>query len=161
MRNIFPTSSCNAIHIAQLKTLPSDLDSASCILKPCCPCTNILGRTGGSLALEPQPWPECARLLSSHRQPRSSACPCCQDVQRLTQLWAEAIAQLWVKPGALGKIATDCWLRRVVISVLPGCVSFLMSRVALFLRLWQWHLQCRWLYLYEGILIFSFDIMWK
>lgn len=38
MRNIFPTSSCNAIHIAQLKTLPSNLDSAHCILilKPCC-----------------------------------------------------------------------------------------------------------------------------
>lgn len=163
MRNIFPTSSWNATHIAQLKTLPSNLDSAHCILigKLCCLCTNILGKTEGSLDLEPQPWPECARPPSSHRQPRNFACPCCQDVQRPTQVWAEVIAELWVNLGGSGKSATDCSLRRAFISVIPGCVSFLMSHVFLFLGVWQWHLHCGWLYLYKGIILFNFDRMWK
>lgn len=77
MRNIFPTSSCNVIHIAQLKMLPSNLDSAHCILifKPCCLCTSILREAEGSLALEPQPWPECARPLCNHGSPGTLPVP--------------------------------------------------------------------------------------
>lgn len=107
MRNIFPTSICNAVHIAQIKTLLSNLDSAHCILilKPRCLWTGVLGKTKGSLDLEHQPWPEHTRPPSSHRQPRSFACPCCQDVQRPAQVWAEVIVELWINVGDSGKNA--------------------------------------------------------
>lgn len=138
MRNIFPTSICNAIHIAQIKTLPSILDSAHCILilKPCCLWTDILRKAKGSSDLEHQPWPECARPPSSHRRPRNFACPSCQDVQRPTQVWAEVIAGLWVNLGDSGKkcsLAAD-WEERLfpgylVVSLsvslmLPYCCGF-------------------------------------
>lgn len=81
MRSIFPASTCNAIHIAQIKQQSSNLDAVHCtlMLKPCCIWTNISGKAKSSLDLGHQPWPECARPPSSHPQPRNSACPCCQE----------------------------------------------------------------------------------
>lgn len=68
MRNIFPTSSCNAIHIAQLKMLPSNLDSTHCILilKPHCLCSSIWGKQEAAWLWSES---ECARALSSHGSP--------------------------------------------------------------------------------------------
>lgn len=138
MRNIFPISICNAVHIAQIKTLPSNLDSAHCILilKPCCLWTDILGKTKGSLDLEHQPWPECARPLSSHRRPRNSACPCCQDVQRPTQVWAEVIAELWVNLGDSSKNAVSLLTEEsVCFLVIWLCFFFYLSCCLIFVGL--------------------------
>lgn len=133
MRNIFPTSIWNAIHIAQIKMLPSNLESAHCILilKLRCLWTDILGKTKGSLDLEHQPWPECARPLSSHRQPWNFACPGCQGVRRPTQVWAEVIAQLWVDPADSDNLAADweaCLFHCYLVVFLPVSLTLLYSR---------------------------------
>lgn len=143
MRNIFPTSICNAIHIAEIKTLPSNLDSAHCILilKPCCLWTDILGKTKGGLDLEHQPWPECARPPSSHRRPRNFACPCCQDVQRPTQVWAEVIAELWVNLGDSGKNAvsllTECFFPCYLIVLLYLSCCFIPVVLTVAFAVWE------------------------
>lgn len=141
MRNIFPTSICNAIHIAQFKTLPSSLDVAHwiLILKPCCLWSDILRKTKDNLDREHQPWPVCARPPSSHRRRRNFARPCCQDVQRPTQVWAEVIADLRVNLGDSRKNAASLlagksicflvvWLRFLL--CLLGCLVFVGLTVA-------------------------------
>lgn len=127
MRNIFPTSICNAIHIARFKTLPSTLDLAHCILilKPCCLWSDILRKTKGNLDWEHQPRPVCARPPSSHRRRRNFACPCCQDVQRPTQVWAEVIAELWVNRGDSRKNAASLLAGKSV-CFLVVCLRFLL-----------------------------------
>lgn len=129
MRNIFPTSVCNAIHISQIITLLSNLNSAHymLIVKPFCLWSEILRKTKGGLDLEHQPWPKCARPLSSQQQPRNFACPCCQDVQRPTQVWAEVITELWVDLGDSGE--------RAVLLLTEKSVCFLVIWLCFFLYL--------------------------
>lgn len=126
MRNIFPTSVGNAIHIAQLKTPPSSFNSSQriLILKPPRLWPDILRKTKGSLDLEHQPWPLCQTTVQPSRR-RSFACPRCQDVQRPTQVWAEVIAELWVNLGDSRKNAALLLAGRSV-GFLVICLCFLL-----------------------------------
>lgn len=66
-----------------------------------------------------------ARVCQTTVQPsaaRTAACPCCQDVQRPTQVWAEVIAELWVNLGVSGKNAA----------------SLLTGKGVCFLVFWLW-----------------------